>query len=119
MGKDGLIRLPDQMCAAMLRVLLHIRHTPEARLRLVRPERARAPVWSIPNADYDVTYRGEKVGRIWRFVYRREPHEAFPWHWDIQSENRKHEFGHALTLHEAMEQFRATWDSLAPDQCVA
>jgi hypothetical protein len=119
MAKDGLMRLPDHMCATMLRLLMHIRHTPEARLLLVAPERQRAPVWSTANADYDVKYRGRTVGRIWRFIYLRERHEGFPWHWDIRCDSRKHEWGHALTLHEAMEQFRVTWDTLAPDQGVA
>src|SRR5258708_6160210 len=93
MPKEGLVRLSDHVCAQMLRVLFHIRHTPEARLLLVPPERARGPVWSTPNADYDVMCRGQKVGRIWRFIYLREHYEFFPWHWDISSETRKHELG--------------------------
>jgi len=47
----------------MLRLLMHIRHTPEARLLLVPPAHTRAPVCSTPNADYDVMYRGERIGR--------------------------------------------------------
>jgi hypothetical protein len=38
---------------------------------------ARAPVWNNPKRDYDVIWRGEKIGRIWRFIYRGERHEEY------------------------------------------
>jgi len=115
MPKDGLVRLPDHIVAGLLRALASICHTPQSRLHLLPPAGGgRAPVWDTPNADFDVMWRGRRVGRIWRFVYEREECEACPWHWDISAPDRKHEWGHALTLHEAMEQFRTTWDRLEP-----
>jgi hypothetical protein len=116
MPKDGLVRLPDHITASLMRALMHVRHTPAARLLLKPPEHTRAPVWSTPKADYDVLHRGEKVGRIWRFTYTREPHQDFPWHWTLVSESRKQDSGHSLTLHEAMEHFRHAWDTSTPDQ---
>jgi hypothetical protein len=62
-----------------------------------------------------VLWRGQKVGRIWRHIYVGERIAGFPWHWSIKATDRKEEWGHALTLHEAREQFRATWDRLAPE----
>ena len=50
----------------------------------------------------------------------REVFEEYPWHWDISTSRRKHEWGHALTLHEAMEQLRMAWDRLeAREDCGA
>jgi len=115
MPKDGLMRLPDGIVAPLLRALMQIRHSPHSRLLLQPPGQPRAPVWDARKSDYDVTWRGETVGRIWRHTYEGEPHEGFPWHWRIREPRRKEESGHALTLHEAMEQFRAAWDRLAPD----
>jgi hypothetical protein len=98
-----------------MRALVHVRHTPEARLLLQHPENDRAPVWNR-KLDYDVIFRGQKVGRVWRFDYQRDRREGWPWHWDITCDDRKNEWGDAFTLVEAMEQFRATWDRLAPNQ---
>jgi hypothetical protein len=114
MPKDGLVRLPDHIVAPLLRALMHIRHTPQSRLLLEHPTEGRAPGWNI-TTDFDVLWRGQKVGRIWRHIYVREAFEEFPWHWDITAANRRHEWGHSLTLHEAMEQLRLAWDRLEPD----
>jgi hypothetical protein len=116
--KGELVRLPDHVVAPLLRALEHVRHAPHCRLYLQAPDSDRAPVWNTPRADYDVIWRGAKVGRIWRFIYRGERHEGWPWHWVIRAEHRPGEEGHALTLHEAMEQFRAAWDRLKPDAVV-
>ena len=89
MPDDGLMLLPNHITASLMRALMFIRHTPEARLLLRPPERERAPVWSTPNADYDVMHRSEKVGRIWRFIYAREqsvePHRVgmAPWRFAV------------------------------------
>lgn len=118
MPKDGLTRLPDHIVAPLLRALMHVRHAPHCRLYLQSPDDERAPVWSTRNADYDVVWRGEKVGRIWRFIYTGERHEGYPWHWVIKARDRKDESGHSLTRHEATEQFRTAWDRIDPDALV-
>jgi hypothetical protein len=114
--KDGLARLPDHVVAHLMRALTHVRHTPQNRLLLIPPDAPRGPVVSdARNADYDVCWRGRKVGRVWRYDYVRNPGEGFPWHWSLNAEERKSDWGHCLTLHEAMEQFRNAWDLSAPD----
>ena len=114
MSKDGLVRLPDHIVAPLLRALMHVRHTPQSRLLLEHPSSGRAPGWDA-STNFDVLWRGEKVGRIWRHTYVRETFEEHPWHWDISASNRPHEWGHSLTLHEAMEQLRMAWDRLKPE----
>ena len=76
MPKDGLIRLPDHIVAPLMRALMVVRHNPHSRLLLQPAEHPRPPVWGALKSDYDVTWRGEKVGRIWRHTYEREPHEG-------------------------------------------
>lgn len=117
MPRDGLTPLPASITAHLLRALQHVRHAPHCRLLLMPPASGRAPVWDKPKADYDVIWREQTVGRIWRFDYGHQGYgEGFPWHWDIRAADRKHESGHSLTLHEAMEHFRSAWDLLEPDQ---
>jgi hypothetical protein len=115
MPKDGLIRLPDHIVAPLLRALMHIRHTPQSRLTLHQATTGRAPSWD-QSSDFDVMWRGEKVARVWRHTYVRENFEEHPWHWDITAPRRKHEWGHSLTLHEALEQLRMAWDRLKPEE---
>ena len=116
---DGLTRLPDAMVATLMRALSQVRHNPNDRLLLQPPRDARAPVWHTPKADYDVWYRGQIVGRVWRFIYDEGEAQGYAWHWEMRAPNRKRPWRHALTLHEAMEQFRGTWDATAPDQEIA
>ncbi len=111
--EDGVTYLPEYITAHLMRALFHVRHNPNDRLILQPPANPRAPVWNTPKADYDVIYRGQCVGHIWRFVHDDSP--GFAWHWGIRAKDRKHESGHSLTRWEAMEQFRAAWDTLLPD----
>jgi hypothetical protein len=112
MPKDGLKRLPDDIVAPLLRALVTIRPRPESRLYLQRAEHGRAPGWDAEN-DYNVLFRGRAVGRIWRFIYEKTEYRDYPWHWTLRPSNDDWEadWGHAMTLVEAMEQFRKGWDA--------
>lgn len=113
MPKDGLRRLPDDIVAPLLRALVTIRPVPESRLYLQRSERGRPPGWDASN-DYDVLFRGRAVGRIWRFIYEKTEFRNCPWHWSMRPDSSAmsdHDWDHAMTLNEVMEQFRMAWDA--------
>lgn len=113
MPKDGVRPLPDAIVAPLMRALATIRPTPENRLYLERSERGRPPGWDAAN-DYNVIFRERPVGRIWRFIYDKTTHADYPWHWDLRppdDDAGKVDWGHAMTLLEAMEHFRAAWDA--------
>jgi len=106
MPKDGLRPLPDDIVAPLLRALVTIRPQPEARLYLGRSERGRPPDWDASN-DYNVMFRDRHVGRIWRAEWR-----DYPWHWDIRPRDESGiDWGHSMTLVEAMQDFRRAWDA--------
>ena len=69
MRSNGLRRLPDHVVAPLLRAIIMIPHVAEARLLLRRSEWARPPTRDV-NDDYNVIWRDETVGRIWRSDYR-------------------------------------------------
>jgi hypothetical protein len=110
---DGLKPLPQQIIAPLLRALACIPRTVHSRLLLRKVESGRPPGWD--DNDYDVLFRGQRVGRIWCFDYtgRASGDRArYRWHWycrDIQC--RKDTEGDAPTLETAMADFRRTWDS--------
>ena len=114
MSKDGLIRLPDKVAAALLQALESINAVRDYRLVLQRPERNRPPNHDRMN-DYNVIWRGRHIGRIWRHEYRNHPREGLgPWHWYWQTERLGRETeGHTLTLEAAMTDFRRAWDRSA------
>jgi hypothetical protein len=115
--KDGLRPLPDDIVAPLLRALVTLRPTPENRLYLQRSEYGRAPGWDA-ETDYNVIYRGRPVGRIWRHIYERHAFQNCPWHWTVRPSNDdwQEDWGHAMTLQEAMEQFRMSWDAYRTKQ---
>jgi hypothetical protein len=111
MPKDGLRPLPDNIVAPLLRALVTIRPAPEARLYLVRSERGRPPEWNATN-DYNVLFRGRPIGRIWRAIYQDSEWRDCPWHWNIRSPDESDiDWGHSMTLVEAMTDFRRAWDA--------
>jgi hypothetical protein len=115
MPKDGLRRLPDHIVGPLLRTLMCI---PRRRGRAVdsaRPEDPRPPVaLSEGNADFNVVWRNQVVGRIWRHDYSRDTTgdmARYPWHWERRNvEGRGTQSGHAPTLESAMADFRRAWD---------
>jgi hypothetical protein len=113
---DGLKPLPDHVLAPLLRALASIPRTADQRLVLRKVTDTRPPCWSLEN-DYDVMFRGRKVGRIWMFDYTGKSGGEMGrwlWHWDRRNgEGRKDTSGHCGSLHEAMAQFRAAWDAPA------
>ena len=97
----------------LLRALVTIRPTPENRLYLRRSEYGRAPGWDAAN-DYNVVYRERPVGRVWRHIYERHAWQDYPWHWSMRPDGdaiSDEDWGHSMTLQEAMEQFRRAWDA--------
>jgi hypothetical protein len=90
---DGFKPLPDHVVAPLLRALACIPRTADQRLLLVKRSDGRLPGWDREN-DYDVVFRGRKVGRIWRDV-----------------DGRKDAQGHAPSLEAAMTNFRSAWDA--------
>jgi hypothetical protein len=113
MPKDGLRRLPDHIVGPLLRTLMCIPRRPDGRLILQRPEDPRPPVaLSERNADFNVLWRSQVVGRIWRHDYSRDTRgdmARYPWHWERRGE-RGEQSGHAPTLESAMADFRRAWD---------
>lgn len=77
MPKDGLRRLPDHIVAPLLRALMTIPRRPDTRLTLQRVDDTRPPGWD--KRDYNVLWRGRRVGRIW--FYDRYDDRKGPWHW--------------------------------------
>ena len=111
MPKDGLRPLPDDIVAPLLRALVTIRPQPEARLYLGRAERGRPPDWDA-GTDYNVMFRDRHVGRIWRSIYKGAAWQDYPWHWKINAPDEADiDWGHSMTLVEAMQDFRRAWDA--------
>jgi hypothetical protein len=115
---DGLKRLPDHVVAPLLRALACIPRRPDTRLLLQRAERGRPPTWDA-TADYDVIFRGRKIGRVWRCDYAGHVSgdmARYLWHWDWSGvEGRQDANGHAPTLESAMADFRRVWDAPAAE----
>ena len=65
--------------------------------------------------NYDVLFRGRKVGRIWKYDYTGKAsgdRARYLWHWysrDVQG--HKDTEGDAPTLEAAMAEFRRVWDA--------
>ena len=113
---DGLKPLPDHVIAPLLRTLACIPRTADTRLLLVKRTDGRPPGWDREN-DYDVVFRGRKVGRIWKYDYTGKVSGEMArwlWHWDWRDvDGRKDAQGHCGSLEAAMAQFRAAWDAPA------
>ena len=113
---DGLKPLPDHVIAPLLRTLACIPRTADTRLLLVKRTDGRPPGWDREN-DYDVVFRGRKVGRIWKYDYTGKVSGEMArwlWHWDWRDvDGRKDAEGHCGSLEAAMAQFRAAWDAPA------
>ena len=113
---DGLKPLPDHLLAPLLRALACIPRTADTRLLLVKRTDGRPPGWGREN-DYDVVFRGHKVGRIWKYDYTGKTSGEMArwlWHWDWRNvDGRKDAEGHCGSLEVAMAQFRAAWDAPA------
>ena len=101
---DGLKPLPDHVLAPLLRALACIPRTADARLMLVRRTDGRPPGYNREN-DYDVMFRGRKVGRIWKYDYTGKVGGEMAhwlWHWDWRDvDGRKDAQGHAPSLEAA------------------
>ena len=81
---DGLKPLPDHVIAPLLRALACIPRTADTRLLLVKRTDGRPPGYDREN-DYDVVFRGRKVGRIWKYDYTGKVSGEMArwlWHWD-------------------------------------
>jgi hypothetical protein len=109
--KDGVRRLPDHIVAPLLRALMCIPRRPDSRLTLQRLDHDRAPNWDRKN-DYNVIWRGQPIGRIWRHEYNNHSWAGMgPWHWSWHGvADRPDTTGHAPTLEAAMADFRRAWD---------
>ena len=118
MPKDGLRPLPDDIVAPLLRALVTIRPRPESRLHLHRAERGRPPDWDA-ETDFNVMFRDRHVGRIWRSIYKGSARQDYPWHWKINVPDEPDiDWGHSMTLLEAMEHFRRAWDAHSYKQAI-
>jgi hypothetical protein len=120
MPKDGLRRLPDHIVAPLLRALMCIPRTRDARLILQRPDEPRPPVRQLErDADFNVLWQGQIIGRIWRCDYSRDTSgdmARYLWHWRWQHvDDRADAQGHAPTLESAMADFRRAWDLSKPE----
>ena len=69
---DGLKPLPDHVVAPLLRALACIPRTRDARLILRKRTDGRPPGWDREN-DYDLVFRGRKVGPIWKYDTLAKP----------------------------------------------
>ncbi len=55
---------------------------------------------------------GRHVGRIWRSIYKGAAWQDYPWHWKINVPDEADiDWGHSMTLVEAMQDFRRAWDA--------
>src|SRR5262245_49651347 len=100
---DGLKPLPNNVLAPLLRALACIPRTSDARLLLRKVQEGRRPGMD-PENDFDVMFRGRKVGRIWRYEYtgaRSDEGARYSWHWYIRNvEGRADTEGHAASLEQ-------------------
>ena len=89
---DGLRPLPEHVLAPLLRALACIPRTADTRLLLRKVESGRPPGRDAEN-DFDVLFRGRRVGRIWRYDYTGKlsgDRARFLWHWYFgNAEGRK------------------------------
>src|SRR5205807_3964818 len=83
MPKDSLRRLPDHVVAPLLRAMMCIPRTPEARLILRPVTERRPPFWTVED-DYNILFRGKVVGRIDREPDDRCEVPNAPWRWSLQ-----------------------------------
>jgi hypothetical protein len=115
MPKDGLRRLPDHVTAALLRALMTLPRRPQSRLILQPVSEPRAPFWTV-DADYNVVWRGQRVGRI-SFDHKPHPNEAhIRWRWFLNDhERRRMAAGRTATREEAMTAFRAAFETVPDD----
>ena len=101
---DGLKPLPDHVIAPLLRALACIARTVDARLLLVKRTDGRPPGYDREN-DYDVVFRGRKVGRIWKYDYTGKvggEMARWLWHWDLRNvDGRKDAEGYCGSLEPA------------------
>ena len=118
MPNDGLRRLPDHVVAPLLRALMCIPRTPDARLSL---RRAVPPRMHRNEEDYRVFSRERPVGSIWLDTQpQRIQDQIAPWRWSIDTTNGGTDpngwwaSGRARTREEAMDAFRNAWDSYQP-----
>ena len=110
--------LPKHIVPPLLRALASIRRTPQPpKLVLQRAEFGRAPGWDGKN-DYNVIYRGNRVGRIHKYDrYDSPPHAGFSWHWHMSNApDRKDAQGHTHSLEAAMSDFRNAFDDADPSK---
>jgi len=101
----------------LLRALMSIPRRPESSLALVPVKEARPPYYDLRD-DYNVMFRGRRVGRI-RFDHKLYPNEAHvPWRWFLNDTERNLlADGRAVTRAEAMAAFRKAFDTV-PDNMV-
>jgi hypothetical protein len=112
-------RLPDHVVAPLLRALMCIPHTGESRLILQPVKERRPPFWTIED-DYNVVFRGQRVGRIDREPDDRCEVPNAPWRWFLNDPRggtgavddfrTRMASGRAATRGEAMAAFRKAWD---------
>jgi len=88
------------------------------RLLLRRAERLRAPYWDTANDnDYDVVWRGKRVGRIDRDPTPHESEVHVPWRWFLDvTPKQAGKHGRAATLGEAREALRQAWVARQADR---
>jgi hypothetical protein len=51
---------------------------------------------------------------IWRCIYEKTEYRNSPWHWTMRPDGNAlsdDDWGHCMTLVEAMEHFRMAWDA--------
>jgi hypothetical protein len=111
MPKDGLVKLPASVAASMLQAITSIQSALDTRLVLQRPDINRRP-GQDRRYDYNVLWRGQTIGRVWRYDYTQQELPVWHWRWnDVAGKpNRK---GHAPTLEAAIADFRRAWDKSA------
>jgi hypothetical protein len=108
---DNFKWLPDRVVAPLLRALMCV-PPQDKRLYLRRAEHPRRPGLDQEN-DYNILFRGNQVGRIWRYEYPNHPWAGLgPWHWSRCNERgRDVAKGHGSTLAAVMADFRREWDA--------
>ena len=108
---DDLKPLPDHVVAPLLRALMCIPRSADTRLLLVKRTDGRPAGYDREN-DYDVVFRGRKVGRIWKYDYTGKVSGEMArwlWHWDWHDvEGRKDAEGHCGSLEVAIPR---AWDA--------
>ena len=116
---DNFKWLPDKVVAPLLRALMCIPPR-DKRLYLRRADHPRRPGLDQQN-DYDIIWRGNRVGRIWRHDYQNHPWSGLGlWHWSRCNARGRHVAeGHGPTLEAVMADFRRAWDAVQSRAAVA